>query len=519
MLILVSCLILFLTSIVVVIMRVTRPEFRFGWLAATGGALLAFLTVLFWQVQMPLNFSLPVWMVSSLLVKSISFQADGLTWPFAISLAALALAILLTGVVHPVFNNSFALAGVLALTGLGFAAVTATNPLTLLLIWATLDVAELVIQLASVDQPSASERVVIAFSARVFGSGLLLWANIVDVSTAGALDFLSASPPAALLMIAATGLRLGVFPLHLPYSAESSLRRGFGTALRLTSAASSLALLSHIPAESLASPFTPLLLLLTTIAALQGGWMWLRAPDELAGRPFWIIAMAALAISAALRANPAGAVAWSCALIVIGGIILLSSAPQKWTSRAAVLGAWGLSALPYSLTAGAWQTGEARYGFFLPFLIAAQALLSAGFIRHALRPTGRDSLDSQPAQARLVYSAGIVLLLLIQFLLGVFGWDGAFQFGNWIAAIIASFLTLGLLWASPRLRVLNPVRAHWVRPASWWIDSFYRSFWGTHRFLGRISRAIVATLEGDGGIMWTLLFLVLFISLLIQGRP
>jgi hypothetical protein len=519
MLILVSCLILFLTSIVIVILRAARPEFRFGWLAASGGALLALLTVFFWQGQMPLNVSLPVWRVSSLLAEAISLRGDGLTWPFAISLSALALAILLTGVARPAFNNSFALAGVLSLTGLGLVAATAANPLTLLFIWAALDITELVIQLASVDQPYASERVVIAFSARTLGSGLLLWANIVDVSAGGALDFLSASPQAGLYLIAAAGLRLGVFPLHLPYSAESSLRRGFGTALRMTSAASSLVLLGHIPAESLDSPFTPFLLILTTIAAIYGGWMWLRAPDELAGRPFWIIAMAALAISASLRANPIGAVAWSCALIVIGGVILLSSAQQKWISRSAVLGAWGLSTLPYSLTASAWQTADARYGFFLPFLIAAQSLLIAGFIRHALRPAGRDSLDSQTAQSRFIYSAGIVLLLTIQFLLGVFGWDGAFQFGNWIAAIIASFLTFGLLWASPRLRLLNPVRAHWVTPASWWVDGVYRSFWGTYKFLGRISRAIVATLEGDGGIMWTLLFLVLFISLLIQGRP
>jgi hypothetical protein len=47
--------------------------------------------------------------------------------------------------------------------------------------------------------------------------------------------------------------------------------------------------------------------------------MWLRAPDELTARPFWLISLASLAMASALRGNPVGAVAWSCALVLSGG--------------------------------------------------------------------------------------------------------------------------------------------------------------------------------------------------------
>jgi predicted permease len=101
--------------------------------------------------------------------------------------------------------------------------------------------------------------------------------------------------------------------------------------------------------------------------------------------------------------------------------------------------------------------------------------------------------------------------------MGIMGWGGAAQFGFLPAAIGASLLTLGLLWAIPRLRLLNPVRAHWVRPASSWLDGIYRNIWGLYHTLGRVSATVTATLEGASGVMWTLLFLVLFISLMTQG--
>ena len=170
----------------------------------------------------------------------------------------------------------------------------------------------------------------------------------------------------------------------------------------------------------------------------------------------------------------------------------------------------------FSLTASAWL---GNLGFFLPFVIAAQALIIAGFIRHALRPSGRDTLDAQPRWALAAYPAGIILLLASQLVLGFIGWEGALQIGAWIQAIIVSLLTFGLVWATPRFRILNPIRAHWVNTTASRTDSIYSGVWSLYRVFGRISKTINITLEGEGGIMWTLLFLVIFVSLLTQGIP
>ena len=96
------------------------------------------------------------------------------------------------------------------------------------------------------------------------------------------------------------------------------------------------------------------------------------------------------------------------------------------------------------------------------------------------------SNEDQPIWAKNVYPIGISLLLIMIILLGLFGWDGTLQFGNWFAGLLSSLLTVGLLWLTPRLRILNPVRAHWVRPANAsWLDWGYQALWNLYRQLGR----------------------------------
>jgi hypothetical protein len=233
--------------------------------------------------------------------------------------------------------------------------------------------------------------------------------------------------------------------------------------------------------------------------------------------------MSSLAVAAALRGNPVGAAAWGCASILAGSAIFLSSEPHRWLTRALFAGAWGISALPFSLTATGWNSGVSTpliSWLAWPFLIAAHAMLVAGYVRHSLRTTSRVIHEDQPIWAKNVYPFGISLLLLMTIVLGLFGWNGTLQLGNSVVGILVALLAGGLVWLSPRLRILNPVRAHWVRPASAsWLDIGYTALWNLYRQLGRVSNGISNVLEGDSGILWTLVFLALFISLFIQRTP
>lgn len=518
MLILVTVFFLFLAALVIAILYWLRPEFRYFWLVAAGSALLGWVSVLTWQFRLPLGFQLPRWQPATLFLESLSFTADSLSWPFAFSIITLTFAVILTATARENFPAPIPWAATLVLGGLGLLAVLANNPLSLLMVWAAIDLAELVAQLRSVDGPQPSEKVVTAFAARVAGIGALLWANMVSISTGSPMNFQDAPTQAGLYLLLAAGLRLGVLPLHLPYASESAIRRGFGSALRLISAASSLILLARIPAASVISVFTPFLLSLIAMAAIYGGWMWLRAPDELTARPFWLIGVTSLAMAAALRGNPVGAAAWGCGLILSGGALFLSSAHHIWLRRALWIGVWGITALPFSITATGWESGSLSFWPVWPFLLIAQALLLAGYLRHTMRSSLRTNFETLDRAAFYTYPLGIVLLLAAALLLGLWGWEGALQIGAWLPALAGVFLGGIAVWLAPRLRVLTPVRAHWLRPAATsWMDWFFRGLWGLYRLIGRLSNSFSTLLEGDGGFMWTLLFLVLFISLMAQG--
>jgi fatty-acid desaturase len=46
------------------------------------------------------------------------------------------------------------------------------------------------------------------------------------------------------------------------------------------------------------------------------------------------------------------------------------------------------------------------------------------------------------------------------------------------------------------------------------LDWFYQGLWHINNLVGRVLRAISTIIEGDGGLLWTILLLVLLISLL-----
>ena len=518
MLILAPVILLFLVALALLVLHYSQPDFKYPWMVAAGGSVLALVAVLLWQARLPLSFSLAPWQPAVIFAYSPTWLADESSWPYALALVILGAAVIWTSVARAE-NNPLSWAGTLLLTALGILAVAAGNPLTLVLIWTSLDLAELVTMLRSTEGEEQSGSVVIAFALRLFGTGLVLWASAYSLSGGTTLDFRDVPARTGIFLLLASGLRLGVLPLHLPYRQENVLRRGLGSSLRLVSAASSLALLSRIPPSALAGRLTPYLLVLAATAGLYAGWMWLRASDELLGRPFWILGMASLAVAASLRANPAGSTALGVALLLAGGLLFLFSARQRSLMVLFFLALWSLSSLPFSLTANAWLTADRSSWAFLLLLLPAQALLLAGFVRHALHP-GETSFESQARWAKIIYPGGLLLPFAGLILLGVWEWSGS--------------RSLGLIWAGPTVVVLSigftvlaiKVLVHRspIPAASRWTEIFrldwlYRLLSGIYRVFVAVAGLVTSLLEGEGGILWSLLLMVLILSILsMSGR-
>ena len=518
MIILVAILLLFLASLVMLIIRLSRPEFAYHWLVATGGALAAWVLVLLAGLNLPQTLTV----VSISHTNAESFPGwpillvDRLSWPYAVALATLALAVILTDVARAPEADWYAWAGCLALTAFGVIAALAGNPFTLLLAWMAIDVSELLTLLGQVNQSSLRERVVVAFSARMFGSMLLIAAGMVAYARTGhSLAFTSIPAQAGTILLVAAGLRLGVLPLHVPFLQEVPLRRSLGTITRLVPAAAALSLLARTATAEGNSLLAPYLLGLAGLAALYSGIAWILAPDELAGRPAWILGMASLAVAAALNNQPTATLAWGMATIFSGSLLFLTSVHDRRISWLTLLGLFGISMLPYSPT---WNGARLFFPFqplLVPFLLA-QVFLMVGYVRHTFR-TGTP-LAGVERWVLVIYPLGLVWLLVTHLIFGFWTNPGVKDvpvIGWWIGAFVS--VMAGLLVIASRRQLRFPRLVSVVFGTIFSFGWLYRLLWVVYRFIGRLVKIITGVLEGEGGVLWTLLLLIL-ILLVIMNR-
>ncbi|MGE5221156.1 MAG: hypothetical protein ACM3PY_01890, partial [Omnitrophica WOR_2 bacterium] len=482
--------------------------------------------------KLPTSLQLWKWNPVELFGSSPALLADRLSWPYAAVLATLVLAVILTAVarVQPLAWEIWA--GSLLLTALGLFAVLAGNPLTLLMAWAALDIVELIFLLLQLKENEARERIVASFSARLAGIILLLWAWIVARSTKETFTFASVPQQATIFLVLAAGLRLGVLPLHLPFYQELPLQRGLGTIIRLVPVAASLVLLTRAAVAGVPLWISPYLLALAGLAALYGGWAWLTASDELSGRPFWIIGMSALSVTAALRAQPGASIAWGIACLMSGGLLFLASARHRNLLPLLILGLLGFSALPLtpawngmgiyayprlmqtSGIAGNLEKPAIYLVYTLVFLIA-HALLLAGYIRFILRQGV--TLKGVERWVWVIYPLGLFLIICSQYFLGFWSWPkfSAVNSPGWWGGATAAILTV-IIWVLSNRKTALPENTM----ANWrYIFSFnwlYRFFWLAYQGIGRLVSWSTMILEGEGGLLWTLVLLALIFSLVAQ---
>ncbi len=520
----ISSFILLLLSIGILAgLRAARYSNSYSWLTAVLGVFLTWISVLFWQMDLPRGFSPSLWIPVKLFTSSPHLMADTSSWLYSISIIGVASAVILTSPSRTTNTLSpTSWAGTIAIAILGLLAVLADNPLTLVLCWTAIDLTEFFNTLRASDSSELSERSVISFSVRAAGTGIALWASVLNSMKGQVFSFEHASSETTIILLIAVGLRLGVLPLHLAYRKEPALRRGFGTILRLTTAASSLILLARLPANALEtqSRLIPYLLLLVALAAVYGSWNWFFAKNEISGRPYWIIGMSALSMAATLRGSSTASAAWGSAMVLFGGITFLYSSRKLIFSRIISGFTIFLLAIPFTITSTGWNGTFPYPFFFLPIFMLSQLLLAAGFVRHIFQPAD-SAYDELPAWAQTSAPAGIGLLGITIILTGIWGWPGALQFGSW--KIVLSMLVFGVLiiFAGWRIQKIIPTELN-TRLNSLKFPQFNifpklsSSFWFLFRFSGNLIGTLNDLLEGDGGLLWTLLLLVLFISI-FQG--
>jgi len=533
MLILLPFFILSLAALVITVLQRVRPGYGYPWMVAVSFSLVSWILILVLHWQNVSGFSLDSWQPIDEPGSALIFQLDSVSWPYALSVVSLLLAVVATASARELTHTTpTAWVGSLALTGTSLLAILAKTPLTLILTWTMVDLIELVILLRIVNQPTQTQRVAFAFAVRVAGTLFAVWAILISLGRGVALTLDHVIPEVGLFLLLASGLRLGVIPANLPFAREVNIPKGLGTVLRLAAPASSLPLLARLPATVVPPDLARVLLVFTALAGLYGSGMWLAARDEKEGSPFWVIALAGMAVASSIRGHPEASLAWGIALILSGGLIFLFSARTRWILVIPLIGWLGFSGLPFTPAASGWR-GLVVLPFTLLDIIflAVLVLLQIGFLRHIQNP-GED-LKAKDRWIQAVYPVGLSILNISYWLIGVTGWPGSFSAGLWWASAISTILlvlgsVLGYQIGSGRVK--QGSRVQWLLILTrrvvatlgevFSLNWMYRLFWRVYGEMERMIGFITIILEGDGGMLWALLLLVIFISLFRQkGLP
>ena len=519
MFVLITFIFLFISISVIVGLRLTRPSGSHTWLI-TVGVLFTWISVLLWQFNLPWHFIPGQWMSVGLFNASPQLFANPIAWLYALSLIALAVAVILISPSRSGHIGTSSWPETLTLAGLGLLTILVDNPLGLALAWMAIDLAGFAMVVRKNTTPSG--RIWLSFAIRLIATGFILWAGVVGTSANEQTFSIETTPSqAGLFLVIAAVLRLAVLPFTLTDQPEENHPQcDTDTIPSIVSALTGLLVLARIPAAAIDSGWIIPLFSLAAVIALFSGWKWLIAQDQLHGRPYWLMGMSALSLAACLSNNSIGSTAWGVCLILFGGISFLYSAKQIWITRLLLLASLLIFSLPFTLTAAGWVGNFPLPYLFLPVFVLAHILLVAGYMRHILRPAETE-FNQMPNWSQTTYTLGIAILMLTAVLGSLWGWAGALNIGNWIISLTILPLTMAALFVSyrlPQLTLHKPLKIRTRKNRAFhfsaFLNIFIRIFSFLYQLIGGLTIYISELLEGDGGLLWTLLLLILLISFL-----
>lgn len=512
-----------------IIYILTRLKTNIGrvWLAS------AILSILNWGYILALRWINPAqiqiseWFpVGEMFQRAIVFQLDSFSWPLLLALCAVQTAVIVTDSSRlEDIPSTNVWAGVFLVYSVGYLAVLANSIIAFLLIWALVDLLEFLVLEKTITQKEMTNEIVISFAIKTLGLMFLILSFLISYNLGTPLQINQINNQVGIFILISVGLRMGVIPFNLPYVRGSSVRRGLGNAIRMISVSSSLIVLLRLPVSGFPEPTLSILLFFTSLGILFGSIMWFNSANELEGRPYWIITLAGLAIFSSIHGQQIAVLSWGLVLILSGSVLFLYSARGWKLTIIPLIAIIGLSGLPFTPGAVGWE-GIIIQGDFLRNIvnIIAMAFLILGFLQHANYT--EIQLSRKEKWIWLTYPIGLILLILTHWLIFGFSDLQLILPGKILTSAIAFLIPLVIYFLITKFKrasaysdyfqdVLRPFGKFFIKIVSFqWL---YKAIWVILGFVQKIVNIFVIVLEGQGGIMWVIVFLIMLITLITSG--
>ncbi len=528
MLLLLPILLLIITAIGIQILGRTKLNLGQTWILAIVTSTIIWILVSIIRIIDPPALVINYFEQGALneVLLSLNFTTE--TWVFGFLLLTMLGAILLADSSRlSGKNNRVAWSGAMIITAAGILVCMSGSFVAFILTSTFLDITLLIVGLASNQHSGKLREVVVEFSVRVAGSLILITTlgnSNLDLSISQP-EVISALLPFFIISLI---LRMGIFRSGEHPSKEQPVRRNLQVLIQTIVPVTMFAFVSRLSIPPLDGIFYNL-----TILVLFGSVLFKAirlTSQEIFEHKIWIEILSGLGIGLILLGLSDALLPLGIVMISVGSAISVTETRSKWTTIVLMVLMLGMIGLPFTPSYGLWLkiTGtESKLSGALYNLIILLVLLGVtnNFLKTISRSFSNEKwVDVSNSMSPIilivspwiylpwtsyltgtlvgVINPGIVIGLTLSRLLFWKWWDRIrqgisyvkenlltkFQF---LAKIINDFLKLK--WLSNTFRIINYL-------VEWLVTSTIRM------------------LEGEGGLLWALVFLILLTTILMSLR-
>ncbi len=517
--------ILILTFLALIAVRIIKPANRNYWLAASAGVFSSLIAALgfhsFWKISQSIN----PWNFDSQISINLFIIADNRSWLVTICALVLLLAFVSTrasrsaGLVK-IEENWTDLSSAILITFASLVAILSGNLLFLIFSLALIDYLLIFFRfMAPLSNGQVIDYLFPHFLLKIISLLFVFGAIIVGFSEDRSLTYQNLSPIQILMIFLAASIRLGVFPPKLKSNGKETSKFADNTLyLLLITLAPVVVVVTRISEIEKALPYSRIILTVFGLSVLLAALRWLGSEVEKYAPYAWINGIGGFVIVSGMLLKTEASLSWGVIFLLCGGLISFLFSGAKYSRLMKWFIAITLSGLP--LTAS-WLGMDLYLPFagILLFFFFSQSILLAGVILSAPEPF----LPSTPERWTVIldgFGAGILMITLIS------------------ATTIRSITGLIPVLGTTTVRFIVPAlivcvfglctAAYFQRKkrAKISIDAVINRtiiITGSASKLGIIARPIIAIfsglnklLESQSGILWSILLLVLLLTLFQQ---
>lgn len=518
--------VLILGVLLVLILHSYKPNAARSWVIAMISLVAAWLGSFVLRLYLPSEITLTHWYQGTAFAESLGLSIDYSNWLYMVAALSMAVAVTLTDTTRAnVKTKPDAWVRVITITALNLISILAANPLTMAISWMLVDLFDIFSLLRLSNAAKLGTKIRSVFGIRILSTFMLVFATSVSWRIDPVQINYAQMTNASIYFLIAAGLRLGVLPLNLPLLDSPEMKHGSGILYRLLPAASALVLIGRFHEEFLLfnETLSSIVQMLTLIAAFYSATMWMTRENSFQGRPYWMVALSALAIQCVLNGHAGASRAWGLGLLLSGSLIFLFNPPIRRIRFLPMLGLLGFIGLPYTLAASGWEgLLPDRFNLTWLVMVVTHAFLVLGYFRFLIE--SQSTVTGLEKFARVTFPLGLVTLLQTILVLGVVGWPGVLTVGNlWgsLGSLAIVGLSLGLsrrfgfqtaaarISESMPLYRLGSLIVRFLRNflSMAWLAKLVRSAFDRLCKFGNFFNRVF---EGDGGILWSLVFIVVF---------